>query len=399
VPTDLAIIGGGLVGYTAALAFAQGGYSVQLLEAKLPDLEQLLQSEGRAIALAHTSVILYQSLGLWSELSKCATPIKKIIISEQHSFGKCRINAADYDLNALGYIVPATHLFKVLFEAVNNTKNITLKAPFIVDNIDEQIDAKWILACDGTQSFARKYFNISVTEKDYEQIALVANVTLSNPHEGIAYQRLTEKGVLALLPLPEPESCVIARISKDASLRGTPKQSRNEQRMTSVLTVSKHEFDSINQKEYLDLLQYLLGKRIGLLSNLGKIFTYPLTWMQANQVMIGRTILLGNAANTISPIAAQGFNLALRDLALLYDLMRENRVDEYPVLSKQAQQAVLNFTDLLTDWVKPTSLSVLRSVGLFTLDHLGFIKKPLAQSLMGLSRHGGSLMRSDLDAS
>jgi 2-octaprenyl-6-methoxyphenol hydroxylase len=370
VPTDIAIIGGGLVGYTAALAFAQGGYSVQLLEAKLPNVDQLLQSEGRAIALAHTSVILYQSLGLWPELSTLATPIKKIIISERHSFGKCRINAADYDLNALGYIVPATHLFKTLFDALQNNPHIILKAPFIVDNIDEQIDSKWIVACDGTQSFARQYFNISVTEKDYEQIALVANVTLSRPHEGIAYQRFTNKGVLALLPL-------------------------QDSRMTSVLTLSKNEHNTINPNEYFTLLQELLGKRIGLLSDLGEIFTYPLTWMQANQVMIGRTILLGNCAHTISPIAAQGFNLALRDLALLYDLMRENRIDEYPALSKQAQQTVLNFTDILTDWVKPTSLSILRSLGLFTLDHFSFIKKPLAKSLMGLSKHGGSLMRGE----
>jgi 2-octaprenyl-6-methoxyphenol hydroxylase len=318
-------------------------------------------------------VNLYRSLGLWPELSTQATPIHNIIISEQHGFGKCRICAADYDLPALGQIVPATHLVKVLLAAVQNNSRIQLKAPFIVSDIDAQIQSKWILACDGTQSFARDYFKISTTEKDYEQEAIVANISLSRPHEGTAYQRFTEKGVLALLPL-------------------------HGSRMTSALTVSRELVKDLplsDPDQYLKFLQSLLGKRIGIVSDLGKIFTYPLTWMQADQVLVGRTILLGNSAHTISPIAAQGLNLALRDLALLYDLMRENRVEEYPELSAKAQEAVLGFTDRLTDWVKPQSLSVMRSLGLFALDHLGVIKDPLAKSLMGLSKHGGSLMWSE----
>lgn len=374
---DLTIIGGGLVGYTAALAFAHGGYSVDLLEAKAPNLDQLLSQEGRAIALAHTSVILYENLGLWTAMSSEATPIRNIVISEQHGFGKCRIAAADYELPALGQIVPATHLVKVLLNAVQNHPRIHLKAPFIVTDIENQIESKWILACDGTQSFARDYFNISTTQKDYEQEAIVANVSLSRPHEGTAYQRFTEKGVLALLPLPDTSA------HNDAH------------RVTSALTVSRDWVQSLplnDPDEYLKFLQHLLGKRIGILSDLGKIFTYPLTWMQADQVLVGRTILLGNSAHTISPIAAQGLNLALRDLALLYDLMRDNRVEEYPALSAQAQEAVLGFTDKLTDWVKPQSLSLMRSLGLFALDHLGLVKDPLAKSLMGLSKHGGSLM-------
>lgn len=368
--TDITVIGGGLVGYTAALAFAHGGYSIDLLEARAPNLEQLLSQEGRAIALAHTSVILYQNLGLWTELSKEATPIRNIIISEKNSFGKCRINAADYGLAALGHIVPATHLVKVLLHAVQAHSKIQLKAPFIVEDLEKQIDSKWIIACDGTDSFARKYFNISTTQKDYQQEAIVANLSLSRPHEGTAYQRFTDKGVLALLPL-------------------------QGNRVTSALTLPQDQVSSLplqDPQAYLQFIQELLGKRVGLVSDLGKIFTYPLTWIQADQVLVGRTILLGNCAHTISPIAAQGLNLALRDLAMLYDLMRENRVDEYPDLSSQAQQAVLGFTDKLTDWVKPPYLSPLRSLGLFALDHISLAKDPLAKSLMGLSKHGGSLM-------
>lgn len=368
---DISIIGGGLVGYTAALAFAQAGLSVTVLEAKLPDLAQLHQSEGRAIALAYTSVLLYQSLGIWPALLKDATPIQNILISEQNSFGKCRINARDYHLDALGYVVPATHLFKVLYEAVQAQANIRIVAPFVVSNIDDQIKSTLILACDGTQSFAREYFHISTSDKDYQQQAIVANITLSEPHEGRAYQRFTEQGVLALLPL-------------------------QGQRMTSVLTTPNEHIEELRLNDpecYLDILQTLLGKRIGLLGDLGKIFTYPLHWMQADQIMVGRTILLGNSAHTISPIAAQGLNIALRDLALLYDLVLENKVELYPELSKKAQQEVMNFTDKLTDFVKPQALSGLRSLGLFAVDHLSVLKTPLARSLMGFSNHGGSLMR------
>lgn len=388
---EVIIVGGGLVGYTAALAFAQAGKSVFILEAKKPNMEALLQTEGRAIALAHTSCLLYQTLGLWKQLQEQGEPIRDIIVSQQKSFGKCRISAKDYQLNALGTVVPATHIAECLFNAVQAHENITLHAPYEVDHIAEtpgqvcvnnEYAAKLLLACDGAQSFTRHYFNIDTNEKKYEQHAVVANVTVSPAHNGLALQRFTQQGVLALLPL-------------------------QHNRMTTVLTLPTDALKTLpeNNAAYLHHLQSLLGKRHGVLSDLGKRFDYPLTWMQANKVVEGRTVLLGNAAHTISPIAAQGLNIALRDLALLYDAAMQNPQDlgspeslqQYAEQSQAAQQQVMGFTDTLTEWVKATSLSALRSAGLFALDHLSFIKEPLAKSLMGLSSHRGSLMRGDHD--
>lgn len=386
-PVDISIIGGGLVGYTAALAFARAGFSVRIFEANIPDINRLLSTEGRAIALAHTSCVLYKNLGLWPALSTQASPMKKILVSQENSFGKCRIDAQDYSLDALGYVIPATHLVSCLWEAVQAHPKIEKIMPFVVESIEnfethasinKQYNTKWVLACDGTDSFARKYFQLGVTEKNYDLHAIVANVTLSPPQDGLAYQRFTEQGVLALLPL-------------------------QAQRMTSVLTVSSEQYKSlgnISDEEYLKLLQKLLGKRTGLLSDLGKKFAYPLTWVQANDVVVGRTVLLGNAAHTISPIAAQGLNLALRDLAILYDIILENPggLEKYAQQSAQAKSRVVKFTDKLTDWVKPKSLGTLRGLGLFALDHFMPIKKPFAHSMMGISEHGGSLTREVNDA-
>ncbi len=387
---EIAIIGGGLMGYTTALAFARAGFSIVLLEAKKPDLTEFLKSEGRAIVLAHTSCILFRSLDLWSDLLPHATPIRKILISEQHSFGKCRMDAQDYQLDALGHVVPATALARCLFEAVEAHPKIQILAPFSVNSIETgedqacingEIFAKLILACDGTDSFARDYFNLQVTQKDYQQQAIVANLTLTSEAEQVAIQRFTDHGVLALLPL-------------------------GKGRMTSVLTVDKEHFDDLineSSEQYIQMLQNILGKRQGLLSDLGKRFSYPLTWMQANETVAGRTVLMGNAAHTISPIAAQGLNIALRDLAMLYDRVIAHRQDlgdpfvlaEYAQASAAAQSQVMQWTDQLNEWVKPRSLRCFRSAGLFALDHLSFFKHALARSFMGLSSHGGSLMREE----
>jgi 2-octaprenyl-6-methoxyphenol hydroxylase len=379
--SDLAIIGGGLLGYTAALAFAQAGLRVILLEAKAVDLSQLQGTEGRAIALALTSCYLYQSLGLWPELAPHATPIQEVLISEQTRFGKCRISAHDYDLPALGQVIPATDLFAALYQAAQAHPQITIVAPYAVQSIEStetdacingEMHAKWVLACDGTQSFARDYFQLKSTEKKYEKHALVANLTLSRPHEGRAIQRFTERGVLALLPLPG-------------------------QRMTSVLTFDSAELEALQSLEpdhYLRVLQELAGTRAGLFRDLGKRFAYPLIWLQTQEIVAGRTVLLGNAAQTLSPLAAQGLNLALRDLGMLYDtLMAGAPLEDYAKASREAQGPVLRFTDQLMDWATPDSLGFLRSAGLFALDHLPFLKDSLAHSLMGLSPHGGSLMR------
>lgn len=383
---DIAIVGGGLLGYTAALAFAQAGLRVILLEAKAVDLQALEGTEGRAIALALTSCYLYQSLKLWPELAAHATPIQEVLISEQKRFGKCRISAEDYALPALGQVIPATDLFAVLFKAAQAHPQIEILAPYAVQSIhstetqaciNDEIQASLVLACDGTQSFARDYFQLKSTEKKYDKDALVANLTLSRPHEGRAIQRFTEQGVLALLPL-------------------------QGQRMTSVLTWDSGEIEAfahLDSDRYLRLLQDLFGTRAGLFSDLGKRFSYPLIWLQSEEIVSGRTVLLGNAAQTLSPLAAQGLNVALRDLGMLYDMvMAKAPLEDYAKASREAQGPVLRFTDQLMDWATPDSLGFLRSAGLFALDHLPFLKNPLAQSLMGLSPHGGSLMRRPEDA-
>lgn len=398
-PVDVAIIGGGFVGYLAALACAHLNLRVCILEAQTRDLTKLSQVEGRAIALAHSSCTLLKSLKLWENISAQAYPIHQVHISQQGSFGKCRIDAQSYHLPALGHIVPATHLAVSLAQAIDAHDDIELIAPAMVTALDDgvitfeeanetkQLTAKLVLACDGAQSFVRDHFNIETSRKNYQQHAIVANVSISEPHKNIARQRFTPKGVLAMLPLAE-------------------------RRMTSVLTLDETHFQTLMQlddADYLAALQSLLGQRAGRLTNLGKRFTYPLAWVQANQTIANRTILLGNAAHTISPVAAQGLNLALRDIAVMADLLsqaisnnqdigEQSLLNTYEQTVLQAQKPIVDFTDKLTEWVKPHWLKPLRSVGLSFLDVFTPIKTPVAHQLMGLSKHGGRLMREGCDA-
>lgn len=387
---ELAIIGGGLVGYTAALALAKAGFKIVLLEEKKPELSKLSLTEARAIVLAHTSVLFYRHIGLWPQLESQATPVREVVISEQGTFGKCRIKAEDYQLDALGQVVPATALYRVLFEAVQAHPLIELKAPFQVSSlethadrvcINHEIEARCVLACDGTQSFTREYFHLPVTEKNYQQRALVANLTLSASKPDQALQRFTELGVLALLPL-------------------------GNQRFTSVLTVSEDKADNFlqtSEQDYCAMIQRLLGQRHARVADVGQRFSYPIRWIKADELVAGRTLLMGNAAHTISPIAAQGFNLALRDLAMLFDKISGAADPGDPLLlanyaqeCRTAQGTVMKLTDQLNDWLKPRALAPVRGASLFFLDQFSPLKKALAYSLMGLSSHGGSLTREDL---
>ncbi len=386
---DVVIVGGGLVGYLAALSLASLNLNVIILESKKVDLSLSLQQDGRAIALAYTSCILLKHLSLWENFESEGCPIEMVHVSEQGAFGKARIRASDMKLDYLGHVVPAPVLGFHLANAARSHNHITEIAPVHVNDlelhedhviIDNNIKAKLILACDGEHSALREKLKLNTEIKNHHQQAIVANINITKSHENTAFERFTELGTLALLPL-------------------------KNQRMTSVLTANDDvfpELGSLNDADYLKLLQRLIGKRLGELSNLGKRFSYPLQSLNCNDIQQGRFILMGNAAHTVNPIAAQGLNLAIRDIAVLIDVIKTHglTIPAFKIYAEKIlpeQESMFNMTERLVHVAQSHSYSYLRSLGLITLDYCVPIKNQMARRCLGLSKHRGKTLQAVQD--
>ncbi len=394
---DVVIVGGGFVGYTAALALADLGFNVIILEAKKRDLTTMQQQDGRAIALAYTSCLLLKNLSVWQYLQGHASAINTVHTSQQGHFGKLHLRASEMNLDYLGQVIPAPMLGMGLAEAVQAHANIIEIAPAQLTDISLQpntaeitylsnsesktITANLVFACDGTSSTLRQKFNLNTKTKDHQQQAIVANVDIAKPHENHAYERFTEQGTLALLPL-------------------------KNNRMTTVLSVDNDLFGDLKARDdaaYLELLESLFGKKLGGFTNLGKRFTYPLQSLQCTDMQRERFLLLGNAVHTINPIAAQGLNLAMRDIAVLIDCIQEEgltpkALQSYTQKVLPEHQKMLKFTDRLVSLAQTNKFKHTRSLGLLVLDNLPGAKHSLARTLAGLSEHRGKKLQAVQDA-
>lgn len=387
---DVVIIGGGFVGLTAGLVMARLGLTVLLLDAHPP---QQSQSDGRAIALAYTSVVLMNNLGVSPHLEHMLNPIDEVITSEEGHFNKLRIRAADLSLPYLGKICPAPvlgeglraaceqqPLLDMISEAlVTSIHPETRTLHYVKDSIETDVHAQLILCCDGADSGLAKTLGYEATVTSYEQMAWVANVSCSQPHHNTAIERFTQWGTLALLPL-------------------------RDQRMTVVLSLEtdkKQAWHELSDDQKVQTLQTLLGHRFGTLSDLGKTFEYPLKETVLSKTYQSGLLFLGNAVHTINPIAAQGLNLSFRDISVLSDVIKDAMahthdigglecLSRYEAAVKPAHQSMLRLTDFLV-FISKHKFKYARSLALGLLNTT-LAKGLLAKTLAGLSSHRGSLM-------
>lgn len=388
---DVAVIGGGFVGYTASLGLSQLGLNVLVIESQKRAPQSFNQDDGRAIALAYTSCLLLKRLNVWPRLAPHACSIDTVHISEKGRFGKTRIRKNELNVPYLGHVIPAPRLGVALAEAVHDDPRITEMSgqsvthfEFFDDRVEIQLDnesvtASWVLGADGQHSFCRQFIESPVKEKDYGEMALVANVSVSCDNQATAYERFTEEGTLALLPL-------------------------TQRRMTSVVSVKNEALESwtsLSDEAYCARLQNLFGQRLGALSDLGKRFAYPLKSMHAQKTQHQRLLLLGNAVHTLSPIAAQGLNLALRDEALLFDALQvhpesiESAFEQYVEQAKAQHKAMFRVTDALLLSLAWKPFGFARSMGLLAMDNVPPLKQALARMMMGQSQHRGTWMQED----
>ncbi len=362
---DVIIVGAGFVGLTLAFAYALQGKQVALIEAKTLN-EKKQTTDSRALALSFKSKQILEQLTIWPHLTP--SPITKVNVSEQGAFGKLYLTANELGHEALGYVIRAQQLGETLLNLCIAQKNITWFSPAILEDITQDsqkitahlknhsaICADLLIIAEGVHSLTRAQQAFSTWTRDYQQTAIVANVSLTQAPAGIAYQRFTPEGTLALLPL-------------------------DDKRFTLVWTVPEAQENKLSDENFLKKIQTLMGYQLGSVYDLGLRQTYPLKAVFVEKAYEGRLLLMGNAAHTLNPIAAQGFNLTLRDIECL---LTNPSLEYYQAQRLPDQKNMLRFTDGLVHLSNMQYAKQLRSLGLSVLNYLPFAKERLFAHLLG----------------
>jgi 2-octaprenyl-6-methoxyphenol hydroxylase len=391
-PYDVLIVGGGLVGATLVRALQGRGWRIAVVEAVQFETRTEAGYDDRAIALAHGTQRIFDSLGLWGDLAEDATPIHRIHVSDRGHCGFTRMDREEEGLPALGYVVPARVLGQVLGDAARTAEGVDLYCPatlaehyleaeaatatLVRDDETLMLTARLVVAADGAGSAARDRLGIPVIDRDYGQTAVIANVSPQLPHHNVAFERFTNTGPMALLPM-SADRCAL------------------------VWTVDSRDTDevmSLSDSEFLCRLQERFGYRLGRFERVGRRQAYPLRLVKAKESVRHRLALVGNAAHTLHPIAGQGFNLGVRDIAVLAEVlvgaMAEGHdpgelavLRRYDAWRHADHQRVTAFTDGMARlFTLPLpALGMARAAGMLTLDLLPPAKRLLTRLTMGRS--------------
>lgn len=394
---DVLIVGGGLVGATLACALRGYGLRIAVIEANPLNTASQPSFDDRTVALSYGSRQILARLGLWVRLAEQVEAIKTIHISDRGQFGVTRLRHDEEGVEALGYVAENRLLGELLYAELDSAADIDLFCPAEVVALKPQVDqvevqvkhdeqsltlrGRLLVAADGVSSKVRQMLQIASSRQDYGQSAVITNVRPEYSHHNVAYERFTDTGPLAFLPM---------------------RRSAGKARCSVVWTVPATQADALMQladEDFLAALQQRFGYRLGRLQQLGKRQVYPLALVETTQLVRGRIVVVGNAAHSIHPVAGQGFNLALRDVALLADLLASADdvgapalLETYAGARERDTQHVYRFTDTLVKIFsnKLSPLTQVRAAGLLTVDLLPPLKHALARQSMGL---GGNLSR------
>lgn len=384
---DLIIVGGGMVGASLACALQNTPLKIVVIEAFAVNSDQQPSYDDRGIALSYGSQRIFEAMGLWSQLAPHSTAIANIHVSDRGHFGATRLSAQAENVPALGQVITARSMGKVLNQALSQQNNLEMICPAkvmslkqhsdfveLILNDDRCLSSKLVIAADGGNSTIRKLLGLGALERDYQQTAITANITPERQHQGRAFERFTDSGPIALLPMSDNRCSLVWTVKTGDE--------------TDILKLSDHDF--------LAQLQDRFGYRLGKLMQVGQRNSYPLKLMQADQTVQQRIVLVGNAAHSLHPIAGQGFNLGLRDVAALADVLTTKNNDcgdaellhDYKQWRQGDQDNVIETTDTLVKLFSNNNplLGHIRGAGLTLVDAIPPAKHWLAQKSMGLAR-------------
>ncbi|MCJ8168276.1 2-octaprenyl-6-methoxyphenyl hydroxylase [Atopomonas sediminilitoris] len=387
----LVIVGGGMVG--ASLALALQGYARErqwelvLVEAFAPTSEFQPSYDARSTALSYGSRLIFERLGVWAAMAERAEPIRQIHVSDRGRFGAARLNAEEEHVPALGYVVENAWLGHCLLNALD-TEVVQWRCPAQVtaltaqpsgyqltlkeDGDDSVLHADLLVLADGGRSGLREQLGIGVRHTPYGQSALIANLTPAQPHQGQAFERFTDNGPMALLPVADNRCALVwTRPEEDAERLRT-----------------------LDDRSLLAELQDAFGYRLGAIKQIGTRHIYPLALTEAEEQVRPHLVVLGNAAHSLHPIAGQGFNLSLRDtMALAGELLASETalgalapLTAFHARQSRDQWLTIGFSDRVTRLFSNNDplLSLGRGLGLVGLDVVPLAKHWFARQAMGL---------------
>lgn len=384
------IVGGGMAGATLALAIStltRGKLPVSLIEAVAPDSTAHPGFDARAIALAKGTCQQLDRIGIWPAIADCATAIKTVHVSDRGHAGFVTLEAEDFQIDALGHVVELHDIGLRLFGLLRKAPGVTLHCPqrvasfsrnehrvnVVLDN-GVELQGNVLVAADGTRSKLAAQCGVTWQPQSYQQIAVIANVTTSEPHNGRAFERFTEHGPIAMLPMSDGRCSLVWCHALEA----------------------RAEVESWSEAEFCQQLQRAFGWRLGRITHAGVRHHYPLALTTASQTVSHRLALVGNAAQTLHPIAGQGFNLGLRDVMSLAEGLAQAHatgtdVGSFPVLAAWQQRraadkaATIGVTDGLVQLFanRWAPLIAGRNLGLMAMEHFTPARDVLAQRTLG----------------
>ncbi len=339
---------------------------------------------------------MFQAMDLWDDIVAAATPISKIHVSDQGRFGFSHIDADEQGVEALGYVVINRVLGGVLQTALGRVGSLDILCPArivatklapgtVTVTVEEggerprKLSCDLLVAADGANSEVRTMLGISATQIEYGQRAVIGNLLPEKSLHNVAYERFTPQGPLALLPVADDRAGFVWTVS--------------EQDAERVLR--------LDDAAFLDEMQHAFGNRLGEFSKVGKRAAYPLVLSKAMCLTAQRAVLVGNAAHGLHPVAAQGFNLGLRDVAALCDCIADSRRDagasadigselvleRYSKWRRGDQKKMVGFTDGLVRLFGDTRgpVRALRNIGMLGFDLIPGVRSLFAKHTMGLA--------------
>ena len=392
---DIVIVGGAMTGTTLALAlsaFTNAKMTIAVLERQPVKQHQQSGFDARCIALSDSScqkfsqIILPDGQNLWQKIQPFSTHIEQIHVSDKGHSGIVEFSAREFHLQQLGAVVELQQVGQILLQAVEQSDNIDYLCPVQIAHIersqdgvkislknDRTLTAQLLIGADGTKSEVASAVNISQEMlHDYGQTAIIANVQTQQPHQNRAFERFTTEGPLALLPMKD--------------------------NLISLVWCVRHadELLQADESTFLTRLQQQFGWRLGRFQRCGQRFAYPLTLSRAAQHVQARTVLIGNAAQTLHPIAGQGFNLGIRDVMTLanilsYAYLQQQEIGDDALLQqyenkrKADQKQMIQLTDgLLTIFANNLlPLQIGRNLGLMALAQSSMLRQYFAKPTLG----------------
>jgi len=393
---DIVLIGAGLVGTSLLVALKNQGMRIAVLENHLPDVTTNPKNDTRPLSLSYSSSVILQALNIWPELKDFACPIKSVHVSDAGAMGAIHFSAKEQGVFALGYVVSFGALQRLLYQhalekeqieiiPINELVSIQCESTGATVAVNtatgrREFNASLVIAADGAQSASRELLKIPTERSDRGDVALIAEIYLDGEHDYGAFERFTHEGTFALLPL------------------------FNRKRYRLVWSMQADIANAVSQwsdKKFKAHIEAVFSGRIPVIEKITRGKQFPLQTIIAKEQIRPGFVLLGNAAHTLYPVAAQGFNLGLRDVAVLAEILVNARhtmesLGDLPVLNQYLewrlsdQKRVLGLTDGISHLfgLQIPLLKSVRGLGLLMTDLVLPIKKRLAKRLMGL---GGRL--------